>query len=272
MSDETVIRLGAFALMLALMAFVEHLRPRRVVPSGNGWRWLRHLSLVALGTLLLRLLFPLLAVDLALRLQQQDWGLLSYAALPEALAIVLGVMILDLAIYLQHAMFHAIPALWRLHMVHHSDLHFDASTGVRFHPIEIVLSMGIKMAVVSAFGIHPLAVLIFELLLSLSSLFNHGNVAIPGALDRVLRWLLVTPDMHRVHHSVIPEETNSNFGFNLSCWDRLFGTYHAQPQAGHTGMTIGLRQFRQSLSLRHLLQLPWSGKTGDYPINRRDAQ
>ena len=153
-------------------------------------------------------------------------------------------VLLDLAIYLQHVLFHAVPALWRLHRMHHADLEFDVTTGVRFHPIEILLSMVIKLGVVAALGAPAVAVLIFEVLLNATSMFNHGNVRLPPRLDRVLRWIVVTPDMHRVHHSIVPRETNSNFGFNLPWWDRLFGTYRAQPAAGHEGMTIGIEQFR----------------------------
>jgi sterol desaturase/sphingolipid hydroxylase (fatty acid hydroxylase superfamily) len=173
------------------------------------------------------------------------------------LAVLLSILLLDLAIYLQHVLFHAVPGLWRLHRMHHADLEFDVTTGLRFHPVEIVLSMVIKLAVVAALGAPAVAVLLFEVLLNATALFNHGTIRLPAGWDRVLRWVMVTPDMHRVHHSVIPAETNSNFGFNLPWWDRLLGTYRAQPKAGHDGMTIGIKQFRTRRDLwldRMLLQ------------------
>jgi sterol desaturase/sphingolipid hydroxylase (fatty acid hydroxylase superfamily) len=174
-------------------------------------------------------------------------------------------------IYLQHVMFHAVPALWRLHRMHHSDLDFDVTTGVRFHPVEILLSMGIKLAAIAVLGPSALAALVFEIALNATSLFNHGNVRLPLALDRMLRLVVVTPEMHRVHHSNLPRETNSNFGFSFPWWDRLFGTYRAQPKLGHVGMTIGLDQFRDpdKLDLGGLLLQPFSGSAGDTPIDRR---
>jgi sterol desaturase/sphingolipid hydroxylase (fatty acid hydroxylase superfamily) len=197
-----------------------------------------------------RLALPLSAIGMALHAERHGWGLLRLLAVPDACAIAAAVIVLDLAIYLQHVLFHAVPALWRLHRMHHADLDLDVTTGTRFHPIEILLSMAIKIAVVAALGAPVAAVLIFELLLNATSLFNHGNLRLPAPVDRVLRWLVVTPDMHRVHHSIVPRETNSNYGFNLSCWDRLLGTYRAQPQAGHAAMTIGIEQFRDPDELR----------------------
>ena len=192
-------------------------------------------------------------------------------AVPFWLALPLSVMRLDLAIYLQHVMFHAVPAFWRLHRMHHADLDFDVTTGARFHPIEILISMGIKLALVLALGPPAVAVLIFEVLLNATSMFNHANLSIPLGLDRVLRWVVVTPDMHRVHHSILPEETNSNFGFNLPWWDRLLGTYRDQPKEGHAGMTIGLDRFRDPADLRidRMLIQPFRGDTGNYPIGGR---
>jgi sterol desaturase/sphingolipid hydroxylase (fatty acid hydroxylase superfamily) len=185
-------------------------------------------------------------------------------------AIIIGILFLDMVIYLQHLMFHAVPLLWRLHMVHHADLDIDVTTGLRFHPIEILISMGIKVAAVAVIGPPMTAVLIFEVILNGTAMFNHGNVSMPGALDRVVRLFVVTPDMHRVHHSVTIRETNSNFGFNFPWWDRIFGTYRAQPVAGHKGMTIGLAQFRdpRKLTLLHLLVLPFTGYPGSYAINK----
>jgi len=217
---------------------------------------------------LLRLLLPLFAIDVAILAEKNGWGLLNNVFLPHWLKIIIGVVVLDLAIYLQHVMFHGLPMLWRFHMMHHCDLDFDVTTGVRFHPIEVLLSMGIKMAVVYLAGIPALGVLIFEILLNSTSLFNHGNVRLPKGLDRILRLFVVTPDMHRVHHSVIIRETNSNFGFNLSWWDRLLGTYKDQPMAGHTEMVIGLSHLRdlKQLTLAGLLLLPFTGNIGKYPL------
>jgi sterol desaturase/sphingolipid hydroxylase (fatty acid hydroxylase superfamily) len=212
-------------------------------------------------------------VGVALGAEEHGWGLFNNVAVPAWLAVVLAVVALDLIIYLQHVMFHAVPLLWRLHMVHHADLDFDVSTGLRFHTIEILLSMGIKAAAVVLLGAPALGVLIFEVLLNATSMFSHGNVRLPAWLDRVLRLLVVTPDMHRVHHSVDPRETNSNFGFNLPWWDFLLGTYRAQPEAGHEGVTIGLEQFRDERveQLPWMLLLPFVGQPGDYPVNRPGA-
>ncbi len=198
------------------------------------------------------------------------WGLFNQLQLPYWLVVIISVLLLDLAIYLQHVVFHAIPVLWRLHRMHHTDLDFDVTTGIRFHPIEILLSMGIKLGVVVILGPPAVAVLIFEVLLNGTAMFNHGNVRIWQGLDRVLRWIVVTPEMHRVHHSIIPAETNSNFGFNSPWWDRLFGTYRAQPSAGHLRMTIGIEQFRniRDLWLDRMLIQPFLGHVGPYPIKR----
>jgi sterol desaturase/sphingolipid hydroxylase (fatty acid hydroxylase superfamily) len=201
---------------------------------------------------------------MALFVQDHGWGMLNNIGLPYWMAVVTGVVSLDFVIYLQHAMFHTIPAFWRLHRVHHTDLDFDVTTGIRFHPFEILLSMGIKMSAVVVLGASAVAVVIFEVLLNATSMFNHGNVRLPGRIDRLLRLIVVTPEMHRVHHSVMIQEHDSNFGFNLPWWDRLLGTYRDQPAAGHEGMTIGLSLFRdpKSLTLPWLLVLPFTGKVG----------
>jgi sterol desaturase/sphingolipid hydroxylase (fatty acid hydroxylase superfamily) len=267
---EPIIRLGCFAGVLLLMALWEVLAPRRRLTVSKPLRWSSNLGLVALDSLAVRFLIPLGALGAAWLAAERGWGVLNNLALPGWLAVALAVVALDLVIYLQHVMFHAVPLLWRLHLVHHADLDFDASTGVRFHPIEILLSLGIKMAAVVLLGASALAVLLFEVLLNATSLFNHGNVRLPGWLDRLLRLVVVTPEMHRVHHSVIVRETNSNFGFNLPWWDFLFGTYRAQPAAGHEGMTIGLSQFRDERvdRLHWMLALPFVGDLGEYPINK----
>ena len=243
--------------------------------SGSFWRPAgssNSAAACALDTLLVRLVFPTAAVGMAILAETRGWGVFQALAVPAPLAVIAAVILLDLAIYLQHVLFHAVPALWRLHRMHHADLEFDATTGVRFHPIEILLSMGIKLGVVAALGTPAVAVLIFEVLLNATSLFNHGNVRLPSALDRVLRWIVVTPEMHRVHHSVVPRETNSNFGFNLPWWDRLFGTYRAEPEAGHEGMTIGIAQFRDpgELRLDRMLTQPFRDDDRLYPLGRRE--
>jgi sterol desaturase/sphingolipid hydroxylase (fatty acid hydroxylase superfamily) len=270
---EPDIRLGFFLGVFAVMAAWEAVWPRRERAVSRWIRWPNNLGIVAVNTLLLRVLFPTAAVGLALLGEERGWGLLNTLALPTWLSLALAVLLLDLVIYLQHVMFHAVPALWRLHRMHHADLDFDVTTGARFHPIEILLSMGLKLAVVAALGAPALAVLIFEVLLNATAMFNHANLRLPEALDRVLRWVIVTPDMHRVHHSIVPRETNSNFGFNLPWWDRLLGTYRAQPAAGHRAMTIGIEQFRtpRDLWLDHMLVQPFRGEAGRAPINRRDA-
>ena len=273
LANEPTIRLGFFLGVFALMAAWEVLAPRRARALSRRIRWTNNLALVALNTVLLRVLIPTAAVGLALVAEDRGWGVLYFAPPPYWVAVLLSVLVLDLAIYLQHVMFHAVPALWRLHRMHHADIDFDVTTGARFHPIEILLSMVIKMGVVLALGPPALAVLIFEVLLNATAMFNHANARLPLGLDRVLRWFLVTPDMHRVHHSITADETNSNFGFNLSWWDRLTGTYRAQPREGHEGMTIGLTQFRTPRDewLDRMLVQPFKGETGDYPINRRGS-
>ena len=269
--NELAIRLGFFFGILVCMALWEGFAPRRVRAFPRWLRWPNNLGIVAVDTLLLRAVFPTAAIGLALLGEQKGWGLFYHFPLPYGVSVILSVILLDLAIYLQHVMFHAVPALWRLHRMHHADLDFDVTTGVRFHPLEILLSIGIKFMVIAALGTPALGVLIFEVLLNATSMFNHSNIRIPERFDRVLRWLVVTPDMHRVHHSIKPHETNSNFGFNLPWWDRLLGTYRAQPAAGHEGMTIGIDLFRtpRDLWLDRLLVQPFLSETGDYPINRR---
>lgn len=271
-SHEPWIRLGAFGGFFAAMALWEMLAPRRRQAISRLRRWPGNLGVVVIDTLLVRLVFPTAAVGVALVAQTGGWGLLPALDVSPWLAVVIAVVVLDLAIYLQHVLFHAVPVLWRLHRMHHADLEIDVTTGARFHPIEILLSMAIKLGVVAALGAPAVAVLIFEVLLNATSMFNHGNVRLPQALDRVLRLLVVTPDMHRVHHSILPRETNSNFGFNLPWWDRLFGTYRAQPQAGHDGMTLGIDQFRDPRELRldRMLLQPFRDDDHGYPLSRRE--
>jgi len=270
MQNEIAIRVAFFFGIFVLVAIWELLAPRRTPTTSKTVRWLSNLGITFLNPAVVRLVFPILAMGLALLAQERGWGLLNNVRLPYWLEVVVGVIVLDLVIYLQHVMFHAVPILWRLHMMHHADLDFDVTTGLRFHPIEMVLSMVIKLSVVVLIGPPASAVLTFEVLLNATSMFNHGNIHLPSGIDRKLRLLVVTPDMHRVHHSVVIRETNSNFGFNLPWWDRLLGTYRDQPAAGHEGMTIGLSQFRDArrLTLPWMLALPFIGKPGEYAINR----
>jgi len=270
LANEKIIRLSAFLGILVVMAAWEVAAPRRRREIPRLLRWTNNLGVVVADTILVRLTFPVVAVGLALTAEERGWGVFNVIEAPGWVAFIVSVVVLDLVIYFQHVMFHAVPALWRLHRMHHADLDFDVTTGLRFHPVEIVLSMGIKLAVVAVLGPPAAAVLVFEVLLNGTAMFNHSNIRIPLGLDRVLRWVVVTPDMHRVHHSVIPQETNSNFGFNLPWWDRLFGTYRAQPADGHDGMTIGIELFRtrRDLWLDRMLIQPLLGKPGNYPINR----
>lgn len=271
LTNESLIRITSFLVIFLAMAAWEATAPRRQRELSRLLRWSNNLGLVLIDRVLLHLSFPVLAVGFALLAEEHGWGLLNSFDVPFALALPVSLLALDLAIYLQHVLFHAVPALWRLHRVHHADLEFDVTTGLRFHPVEILLSMAIKLAVVAALGAPAIAVLVFEVLLNATSMFNHSNVRIPLGLDRILRWIVVTPDMHRVHHSIHPNETNSNFGFNLPWWDRLLGTYRAQPRDGHEGMTIGIEQFRtpRDLWLDRMLMQPWRGPASGYPINRQ---
>ncbi|MBU2532085.1 MAG: sterol desaturase family protein, partial [Alphaproteobacteria bacterium] len=269
---EIWIRLTAFTLVLATMAVWELRAPRRIQHLARGRRWPANLGLVVLDAILLRLVFPLTAVAVALLAEERGFGLLHLWSVPAWLAVPVAVIALDLVIYFQHVLFHAVPALWRLHRMHHADLEFDVTTGTRFHPIEIVLSMVIKITVVAALGAPAVAVLVFEVLLNATAMFNHSNVRLPEQVDRVLRWLVVTPDMHRVHHSIVVRETNSNFGFNLPWWDRMFGTYRAQPAAGHEGMTIGIAQIRDPSEQRldRMLTQPFRHVDERYAFGRRE--
>ena len=268
---EPLIRLGVFCGVFVAVALWEALAPRRGAAFARRDRWPHNLALLVLDVGLLRLAAPGAAIAVAVAVEAHGWGLVNALVVPSWLAIPLAVLLLDLAIYFQHVTFHAVPALWRLHRVHHSDLDFDVTTGTRFHPIEILISTLIKMAAVAAVGAPPVAVLVFEVLLNATAMFNHANGRLPAALDRWVRLVLVTPDMHRVHHSIAYDETNSNFGFNLPWWDRLFGTYRARPAAGHEAMTIGVDAFRTRADLRldRLLAQPFRDTPGGYAINAR---
>jgi sterol desaturase/sphingolipid hydroxylase (fatty acid hydroxylase superfamily) len=273
LTNEPVIRLAILLGIFVAMAAWEIFAPRRDQKLARRARWPGNIGIVVLDSVLVRLVFPTTAVGFALFAEARGWGLFHTVELPAWVSVPLATAALDLAIYLQHVLFHAVPALWRLHRMHHADLEIDVTTGARFHPIEILLSMGLKLGVVAALGAPPLAVLIFEVLLNATSMFNHSNVCMPARLDRVLRWIVVTPDMHRVHHSVLVRETNSNFGFNLPWWDRLFGTYRNQPAAGHDKMTIGIEQFRDPAEQRldRMLTQPFREDDTRYALGRREA-
>lgn len=259
MADVDIIRLSLFVGTLAVVAVWEILAPRRVLTDSKRRRWFTNLGMVAIDTATIRVLLPVLPFGMAIMTRDQGWGILSTPHLPLWSKVLIAVIALDFVIYLQHVLFHFVPIFWRLHRMHHTDLDIDVTTGNRFHPLEITISAFIKLAAVALIGAPALAVVVFEVVLNATSQFNHGNIRIPLSADRYLRLFLVTPDMHRVHHSVIPRETNSNFGFNLPWWDRLCGTYRPQPENGHEGMTIGLNDFRDpaKLTLLRLLVQPF---------------
>jgi len=269
MTNEASIRLTAFLGIFITVAIWELLSPRRRLVAARAGRWFSNISITLIGTVIVRTLFPVLAASLAAH--ETSLGVLNQVSLPYFFKIIIGVLALDLVIYGQHVLFHSLPLLWRLHMMHHADLDIDVTTGLRFHPIEVMLSMVIKIGAVVVIGPPVSAVILFEILLNGTSMFNHGNILMSQGLDRFLRLLVVTPDMHRVHHSVVIRETNSNFGFNFPWWDRVFMTYREQPGAGHENMVIGLSQFRdgKKLTLPWLLALPFVGKPGAYPLLRK---
>jgi len=271
LKHEASIRLFFFISIFAMVAFYETRLPRRQLSVSKTGRWIINLGIVFLDSIALRIFFSAGAVGVAYWVDQHGWGIMNFLKLPYLLNVIASVILLDFIIYLQHVVFHAAPAFWRLHMIHHADLDFDVTTGTRFHPIEILLSMIIKSGAILALGPPVLGVLLFEILLNGTAMFNHSNLKLPERWDSVLRLFVVTPDMHRVHHSVFPNETNSNFGFNSPWWDRLLGTYRPQPRLGHEAMTIGLNQFRDPnrLTLPKILVLPFFGNPGTYAINRR---
>ncbi len=272
LSNESGIRLGFFVGMFVLVGSWELVAPQRALGVSKALRWANNLGLSVLNTITLRAVYPAAAVGVAAFAAANGWGVLNHFQVPAGLAVPLAVVTLDYLIWMQHVMFHAVPALWRLHPVHHADLDYDLTTGSRFHPIEMVLSMTLKIAAVSLLGPPVVAVVLFEVLLSAGAMFSHGNIRLPARLDRALRWFIVTPDMHRVHHSVDDDETNSNFGFNLSVWDRLMGTYRAEPRAGQLGMTMGIRDQTAPADVVHalgMLVMPFRGEVKDYAINRR---
>jgi sterol desaturase/sphingolipid hydroxylase (fatty acid hydroxylase superfamily) len=269
MTADTLIRIAGFVGAFVVLATWEMLAPRRTRSSPRARRWSANLGVVLLDTVVVRVLFVTGAIGAAVVAAEHGWGLLNRSSWPTGIELLLAVIALDFALYLQHVVFHAVPVLWRLHMMHHADLDCDVTTGVRFHPLEVMLSMVIKVAAVVLVGASPAAVLVFEVLLNATSMFNHSNVRIPLAVERVVRLIMVTPDMHRTHHSIRVRETNSNFGFNLSWWDRVFGTYRAEPQGGQTEMVLGLEQFRDpsGLTLHRILLMPFTESPGRYPLS-----
>ncbi len=264
-SSETLIRLGIFIAVFVLLVSVETLFPRRPRHISRARRWPANVAISLLNQAFIRLVLPASAIGLAVTTEDNGWGLLGQVALPSWVEVLAAILILDLVIYLQHRAFHAVPVLWRFHLMHHADVEFDVTTGIRFHPVSVLVSMVIKLLAVLVVGAAPVAVLAFEVLLNATSLFNHSNLKIPASVDRVLRWFVVTPDMHRVHHSSDPAETNRNFGFNFPWWDRLFRSYRAQPTLGHAEMEIGLNQFREARELRldRMLLQPFRHRTGE---------
>lgn len=273
--SEAAVRLAAFGLVFALMATWEIAAPRRSLSLAKSRRWPANLGVTLLNVALVRVLFPTATVGLALAIEARQWGLFNALVVPAPLEFVASFLAFDLVIWIQHVAFHRVPLLARLHRMHHVDLDIDVTTGLRFHPVEILASLLIKFAAVIALGAPAAAVLAFELALNLGSLFSHGNVRMPEGLDRMLRRFVVTPDMHRVHHSIVPEEINSNFGFFLSWWDRLFGTYRAAPRAGHDAMTIGVRDTRDPsvcARLGPMLALPFRERADDFPCARRELE
>jgi len=272
MANEKTIRMSFFFGILIVMAVWEIVAPRRALTISKTVRWVNNLGLVFFNSFVLRVIFPAAAVGVAAFASTSGWGIFNYYDVPFWATVVVSVIAMDFIVYLQHIMVHAVPALWRLHRMHHADLDFDVTTGARFHPLEIILSMLIKFATIIVLGPPIIAVVIFEIILNATSMFNHSNVRLPLGLDKVLRLIVVTPDMHRVHHSIEDDEANSNFGFSLPWWDRLFGTYRDQPRGGHEGMTIGIRKFREIKQVAWfpgMMILPFKGKISDYAINRR---
>lgn len=271
LENEPLVRLSAFFGILFTMGFLETLIPCRKTQFSRLKHWIVNLSLVALGSIVVRFLLPMTPFQLAQNGEISHFGILNQLDISQMTKVLIAIVVLDLVVYFQHVMFHAVPLLWKLHMVHHADIDYDVTTGGRFHPVEIFISAWIKIGAVYLLGAPAVSVVLFEVILNGTAMFNHSNVRLPLGLDRVLRLFLVTPDMHRVHHSIIPSETNSNFGFNFPFWDRFWGTYKAHPDLGQTGMTIGLSQFRDSRVVNFLwmLKAPFIADAGSYDLRKR---
>ena len=269
MQDPSQLRLLCFIAVFSLCALWEYRFPRKELTQKKWFRWSNNFALVALNSVLIAVLIPIAAFQAAIIASEHGWGLFNLVSISFGFSLILCVILLDFAIYLQHLVFHRIPWLWRLHRVHHADLDIDVTTGTRFHPIEMILSMLIKIAIVISLGVPPIAVVIFEILLNASAMFNHSNGKLPLKLDTLLRKIIVTPDMHRVHHSIIVKETHSNFGFFLSIWDVIFRTYRAQPKLGHDGVIIGVPEItdRSEQRLDKMLRQPFNKFTTDTTSN-----
>jgi len=260
LQNESGLRLSAFVVVFFAIALWEWLSPKRKRLSSLAIRWANNLSLMLINTLLIRVLFPMAAVGIALIISEQQIGLLNLIEIHPIAAVTLSIILLDCAIYWQHRLMHKIPLLWRIHRVHHADPEFDVTTGLRFHPLEIAISMIYKTLIIALLGAPVLAVLIFELLLNAGSLFNHGNINLTAKIDTALRRVIVTPDMHRIHHSTDAIESNRNFGFALSWWDHLFGSYQSKPGVAHEAMPIGLDEYRdpkRAVFLSGVLSIPF---------------
>lgn len=272
LENEKWIRLICFIGIFMVVAIAEVVVPRRKKTVSKSKRWVNNLGLTFLNTYVLRLLFPGAAVAMAAFVSKNQWGLLNHYQIEPWVAVIISIVFMDLVIYLQHVMVHAVPLFWRLHKVHHVDLDYDVTTGARFHPIEIILSLFIKFATIAVIGAPIAGVILFEVILNGMAMFNHGNFRIPIKIDRVLRTLLVTPDVHRIHHSILEYETNSNFGFNLSIWDRLFGTFKEEPELGHLAMTIGTKNYRsekETVGILAMILMPFKKMKSGYVINSR---
>ncbi|MCF6764442.1 sterol desaturase family protein [Thiotrichales bacterium 19S3-7] len=254
---QNLIRISAFLSIFIVMALLELVIPKRPLSIKKSSRWFNNISIVILNSVILKIIFPTAAVGIALWANEHKLGLLYFLNLPSYSSIILSIIFLDFVIYLQHVLFHALPIFWRFHRVHHIDQDIDVTTGLRFHPGEIILSLLIKFSAIVLIGTPAISVLLFEVILNATAMFNHSNIHLNKIIDRLLRAIIVTPDMHRVHHSTIPYETNSNYGFNLSIWDRLFGTYRSQPKKGHQQMQIGLADYRNTKQTQRILSMLW---------------
>jgi len=271
---ESYIRLGAFLGLFILLMAWEIVSPKRKLLQLRRFRWFSNIGLIVTSSILIRFIIPTAAVGIAFQVEQDNLGFLNRLDLSAASQFIIAFILMDLAIYFQHVMFHALPMFWRFHRVHHSDLDCDISTGLRFHPFEMIISILFKFIVIVSIGAPVIAVICFEIILNAASMFTHSNIKLPSNLEKLVRWIVVTPDMHRIHHSVNENETNSNFGFFISVWDRLFATYINEPKEGQQNMEIGLHGFRQAKwqNLRWLIYLPFVSSIDDYAINKRKME
>ena len=248
-TSEPVIRLSVFILLLAFLALLENISPRRKPRYSKGSRWISNFGISTLNSTTVALILPIVGAGAALLADERNWGLFNRLDTPALFSIPLYIIAFDLTIYVQHRLFHKFKPLWRLHRIHHTDLDYDVSTGVRFHPLSIFISAGIKLGLILALGPPAIAVIVSEIVLNATSMFNHSNIKLPHRLDAALRYLIVTPDMHRIHHSVIAQEHNRNFGFNFPWWDKIFNTYKDQPSKGQDAIDIGISGYEEDVSI-----------------------